>query len=160
MNKLFDLYLEDWFLEDYAAQLGSDCAFFIENTPKIATGRGEILEAVDLELKGKWLVLVNPNIHISTKEAYSGIKPKQPEVDLRPILADHQRWKDELVNDFEYGIFEIHPEIEAIKERLYEQGAFYSAMSGSGSTVFGLFDKEPELEVGTKGYFVFRAQIA
>lgn len=159
MNKLFDLYLEDWFLEDYAAQLGSDCAFFIENTPKIATGRGEILKAIDLELKGKWLVLVNPNIHIGTKEAYVGIKPKQPEVDLRVILADRQRWKDELVNDFEYGIFEIHPEIKAIKESLYEQGAFYSAMSGSGSTVFGLFDKEPELETGTKGYFVFKGEI-
>lgn len=159
MNKLFDLYLEDWFLEDYAAQLGSDCPFFIENTPKIATGRGEILESIDLKLKGNWLVLVNPNIHIGTKEAYAGIEPKQPEVDLKTILFDRDRWKEELVNDFEDNIFQTHPEIKAIKEDLYNQGAYYAAMSGSGSTVFGLFDKEPTIEVGTKGYFVFKGEI-
>jgi 4-diphosphocytidyl-2-C-methyl-D-erythritol kinase len=159
MNKLFDLYLEDWFLEDYAAQLGSDSPFFIENTPKIATGRGEILEAIDLELKGKWLVLVNPNIHISTKEAYAGVKPKQPEVDIKVILSDRERWEEELVNDFEPSIFEKHPEIKAIKKSLYDQGAFYAAMSGSGSTVFGLFDKEPNLEAEPDGYFVFKGEI-
>ena len=159
MNKLFDLYLEDWFLEDYAAQLGSDCPFFIENTPKIATGRGEILESIDLKLRGNWLVLVNPNIHIGTKEAYAGIEPKRPEVDLKELLSDRGRWKEELVNDFERSIFENHPEIKAIKEGLYNQGAYYAAMSGSGSTVFGLFDKEPEAEVGTKEYFVFKGEI-
>lgn len=159
MNKLFDLYLEEWFLEDYAAQLGSDCPFFIENTPKIATGRGEILDSIDLTLKGKWLVLVNPNIHIGTKEAYAGIKPKQPEADLKAILSDRERWKEDLVNDFEPSIFEKHPEIKAIKEGLYDQGAYYAAMSGSGSTVFGLFDEEPNLEAEPDGYFVFKGEI-
>jgi 4-diphosphocytidyl-2-C-methyl-D-erythritol kinase len=77
MNNLFDLYLENWFLEDYAAQLGSDCAFFIDNTPKIATGRGEILEPVDVDLKGNHLVLIKPPIHIGTKEAYAGVVPKK-----------------------------------------------------------------------------------
>lgn len=159
MNKLFDLYLEDWFLEDYAARLGSDCSFFIENKPKIASGRGEILEATNLDLKGKWLVLVNPNIHIDTKEAYAGIKPKKPQEDLRVILADRKRWKEELVNDFEYSIFQKYPEIKAIKEGLYQQGAFYAAMSGSGSTVFGLFDQKPKWEADTKGYSVFQAEV-
>lgn len=159
MNKLFDLYLEDWFLEDYAAKLGSDCPFFIENTPKIATGRGEILETADLKLKGQWLALVNPNIHIGTKEAYAGIKPKRPQVDLKEVLNDRDRWKEELVNDFEASIFVKHPEIKAIKEKLYDRGAYYAAMSGSGSTVFGLFDKEPDVEVGTTGYFTFKGEI-
>src|SRR5690606_13579468 len=76
MNNLFDLHLEDWFLEEYAALLGSDCPFFIENSPKIASGRGEILQPVELDLAGKWLVLINPNLHIDTKKAYSGVRPK------------------------------------------------------------------------------------
>lgn len=159
MNKLFDLYLEDWFLEDYAAQLGSDCPFFIENTAKIATGRGEILEPIDLTLKGKWLVLVHPNIHIGTKEAYAGLKPKRPEVALSVILADRGRWKEELVNDFEHSIFEAHPEIKAIKNGLYDQGAFYSSMSGSGSTVFALFDEEPEVVTKEGSHFHFKAEL-
>src|SRR5690606_28718323 len=78
MNNLFDLHLEDFLLEEYAARLGSDCPFFIENTPKLATGRGEVLEPVKIELKGKWLLLVNPNLHIGTKEAYGGVVPKKP----------------------------------------------------------------------------------
>src|SRR5690554_1053070 len=156
MNKLFDLYLEDWFLEDYAAQLGSDCSFFIEDTPKIATGRGEILSPIALDLTGKWLILVNPNLHIGTKEAYAGVVPKKPTEDLREILADTSVWKDRLKNDFEDSIFQKYPLIQSIKESLYEQGAFYAAMSGSGSTVFGLFDQEPETNFSAKGYFVFK----
>lgn len=159
MNKLFYLHLEDWFLQDYAAQLGSDCPFFIENTPKIATGRGEILHPVELDLKGRWLVLVNPNMHIGTKEAYEGLTPKPPKRDLRAILSNSALWKEQLVNDFEVSIFRRYPEIKAIKESLYGQGAFYSAMSGSGSTVFGLFDQEPQIEVEIEGYFVFKAKI-
>ncbi|MEB2780152.1 4-(cytidine 5'-diphospho)-2-C-methyl-D-erythritol kinase [Algoriphagus sp. C2-6-M1] len=143
MNNLFDLILDDFFLEEYAAQLGSDCAFFVENTPKIAKGRGELLEPVELDLKGTHLVLINPRIHIGTKEAYAGVTPALPKVKLEEVLADRNRWKDELVNDFEPSIFKNHPEIAAIKEKLYENGAYYAAMSGSGSSVFGLFEKKP-----------------
>lgn len=157
MNKLFDLYLEDWFLEDYAARLGSDCPFFIENTPKIATGRGENLEAIDLDLKGKWLLLVNPNIHIGTKEAYAGVTPKQPAGDLKEILSDPRMWRTELLNDFEESIFPKYPEIKAVKDSLYDQGAFYAAMSGSGSTVFGLFHQEPEWKTESRDYNIFKA---
>lgn len=159
MNNLFDLLLEDWFLEDYAAQLGSDCPFFIENTPKIATGRGEILEPVEVDLSGKHLLLINPNIHIGTKEAYAGVSPKTSSIDLKEVLAERSRWKDELVNDFEASIFPQYPEIASIKSQLYEMGAFYAAMSGSGSTVFGLFDKKPEKGNWKEGYFVFEGEM-
>lgn len=155
MNNLFDLILDDFFLEEYAAALGSDCAFFIENTPKIATGRGEILEPIALDLKGTHLVLINPGIHIGTKEAYAGVTPAEPKVRLKEILADKSRWKNELVNDFEASIFPNHPKIAEIKEKLYEHGAYYAAMSGSGSSVFGLFEEKPEQIKLTKGYFIF-----
>ncbi|MDO8965452.1 4-(cytidine 5'-diphospho)-2-C-methyl-D-erythritol kinase [Algoriphagus sp.] len=151
MNNLFDLHLDDFFLEEYATELGSDCPFFIANTPKIARGRGEILEPIDLSLQGTYLVLVNPGIHIGTKEAYAGVTPAPPKVKLEEVLADRSRWKAELVNDFEPSIFKNHPEIAEIKEKMYDAGAFYSAMSGSGSSVFGLFDTKPS-DVGFTVY--------
>jgi 4-diphosphocytidyl-2-C-methyl-D-erythritol kinase len=160
MNNLFDLLLDDFFLEEYAAQLGSDCAFFVENTPKIATGRGEILEPIDLDMKGTHLVLINPGIHIGTKEAYSGVTPTPSKTNLREVLADRNRWKDELINDFEASIFPNHPEIAKIKKRLYEAGAFYAAMSGSGSSVFGLFTKSPERLEWPKDHFVFEHEMS
>ncbi len=155
MNNLFDLILDDFFLEDYAAHLGSDCPFFIENTPKIARGRGEILEPVTLSLKGSHLVLINPQIHIGTKEAYAGVTPSQPKVKLEEVLADRSRWKADLVNDFELSVFQNHPEIAGIKTKLYEAGAYYAAMSGSGSSVFGLFDQEVTDLSWKDEYFVF-----
>lgn len=156
MNNLFDLHLDNFFLEEYAALLGSDCAFFIENTPKIASGRGEILEPIDLSLKGKRLLLINPGIHIGTKEAYAGVTPSIPNVKLSEILADQSRWKVELINDFEASIFPNHPEIAKIKAKLYEAGAFYAAMSGSGSSVFGLFTEEPKTVKLDESYFYFQ----
>lgn len=155
MNNLFDLHLDDFFLEEYAAELGSDCPFFVENTPKIARGRGEILEPIDLSLKGSYLVLINPGIHVGTKEAYAGVTPGPPKVKLEEVLADRSRWKAELVNDFESSIFKNHPEIAEIKEKMYSAGAYYAAMSGSGSSVFGLFDYQPsEIEISDE-YFRF-----
>jgi 4-diphosphocytidyl-2-C-methyl-D-erythritol kinase len=159
MNKLFDLHLENWFLEEYASQLGSDCPFFVENTPKIATGRGEILEPVEVDLKGKYLVLINPNIHISTQEAYSGVKPQNPHGNLKDILSDQSLWKEYLVNDFETNIFPKYPEIANIKSNLYEMGAFYAAMSGSGATVFGLYDQKPSTPYTSERYFYFEKQL-
>ncbi len=159
MNRLFELHLEDWFLEDYAAQLGSDCPFFIQNISKIATGRGETQETVDINLKGKYLILINPNIHISTREAYAGVIPQKPAVDLKSILADQSLWKNHLVNDFETSIFPKYPEIAEIKDRIYGLGAFYAAMSGSGATVFGLFDSKPESATWKESYFVFEKEM-
>ena len=159
MNNLFDIHLDDFFLEEYAAQLGSDCPFFIENTPKISTGRGEILMSIDLSLKGSYLVLINPGIHIGTKEAYAGVTPTPPKVKLEEVLTDKSRWKTELVNDFESSIFKNHPEIAKIKEKIYEAGAFYAAMSGSGSSVFGLFDEKPSKMNWDADYFVFEGEL-
>ncbi len=159
MNHLFDLILDDFFLEEYAAELGSDCAFFIENTPKIASGRGEVLEPVELDLTGVHLILVNPGIHIGTKEAYSGVTPKTPKVILSEVLADRRRWKEELVNDFEKSIFPNHPEIADIKAKLYDSGAFYAAMSGSGSSVFGLFESQPKEITWDEKYFTFESPL-
>ena len=157
MNRLFDLHLEDWFLEDYAAQLGSDCPFFIQNNPKIATGRGEILEPVDVNIQGDHLVLIKPPIHVGTKAAYAGVKPQTPKFQLKEILSNKSSWKEMLVNDFEASIFPQYPEIAQIKAELYEMGAYYAAMSGSGSTVFGLFKETPPKNVWPSEYFVFES---
>lgn len=159
MNNLFDLHLDDFFLEEYAAELGSDCPFFIENTPKIIRGRGEILEPCSVNLQGSYLVLIHPGIHVGTKEAYAGVVPKAPKTKLETILADRSRWKEELVNDFEPSIFKKYPEIEAIKSRMYSAGAYYAAMSGSGSSVFGLFEEKPMDLSFDKGYFLFEQKI-
>jgi len=156
MNRLFDLYLDDFILEDYAAQLGSDCPFFIENKPKIARGRGEILEKVDVDLKGDYLVLVKPPVHIGTKEAYAGVTPKSPELDLKSILKDKSLWKEKLVNDFEKSIFPNHPQLAEIKQQIYDMGAYYAAMSGSGSTLFGLFKEAPKEVEWPENYFSFQ----
>lgn len=159
MNQLFELYLEDWFLEDYAAELGSDCPFFIQNTPKIATGRGEILEPVEVSLKGDHIVLVKPPVHIGTKEAYAGVKPQAPKNNLREILKDKSSWRELLVNDFEASIFPQYPELAEIKAKLYEMGAYYAAMSGSGSTVFGLFKETPAKGNWPSEYFIFEGYV-
>ncbi|WP_268035703.1 4-(cytidine 5'-diphospho)-2-C-methyl-D-erythritol kinase [Algoriphagus sp. PAP.12] len=159
MSNLYDLHLEDFFLEEYAAHLGSDCPFFIENTPKIAKGRGEILEPIDISLKGSFLVLINPGIHIGTKEAYAGVTPEAPKVKLEEVLVDRSRWKAELVNDFEASIFQNHQELAEIKSQLYNAGAYYAAMSGSGSTMFGLFDEKPESLEVNPDYFNFTKQL-
>lgn len=159
MNTLFELHLEDWILEDYAAQLGSDCPFFIQNKPKIATGRGEILEPVDVDLKGNYIVLVKPPIHVGTKEAYAGVKPQAPKYPLKEVLKDKNSWKEMLVNDFENSIFPQYPEIAEIKAKLYKMGAYYAAMSGSGSTVFGLFTAKPEPINWSSEYTVFESVV-
>ena len=159
MNSLFELHLDDFFLEEYAEQLGSDCPFFIENTPKIARGRGEILEPISLDLKGNWLVLINPGIHVGTKEAYAGVTPGAPKVNLAEVIQDRGRWKAELVNDFEASIFKNYPKIAEIKKKMYGAGAFYSAMSGSGSSVFGLFEEKQERMEWPDRYFVFEEKL-
>jgi 4-diphosphocytidyl-2-C-methyl-D-erythritol kinase len=129
-------------LEEYAGRLGADCPFFIRNKPVFAEGIGDIFTPVDVSLKGYYLVLAKPDIHVSTKEAYAGVTPKQPtfcltEISRLPI----EEWKNRIVNDFEEGIFARYPAIGAIKQALYDRGAIYASMSGSGSSVFGIFEK-------------------
>ena len=141
LNKKFNLGLSEDQLLQYALQLGSDCPFFIKNQPCFATSRGEMLEELQLNLSGYQIVLVNPNIHINTGQAFSKVTPRSDRTSIRDII--HQpiaQWKETLKNDFEEGVFSEYPQIKIIKEQLYQQGAVYASMSGSGSTVYGLFN--------------------
>lgn len=138
-------------MERYAAKLGADCAFFITSEPAYATGIGEILQPIGNErackryLDDKWIALVKPDVAISTREAFANIKPHKPKVNCRDVvLQPVETWKDSLVNDFEDSIFPAHPEFAEIKSKLYDSGAFYAQMSGSGSTLFGLYHEKPE----------------
>ena len=148
LNDQFQLFLDDDLLEAYAADLGSDCPFFIRNQPALATGTGTTLSPLALDLSGLKLLVINPGIHVATKDAYAGVNPKAAEYDVEEVLLsrDFDRWKKELVNDFEPGIFKLHPVLGAIKKQLYEQGALYAAMSGSGSTLFGLFERPVSID--------------
>lgn len=147
LNKMFDLGLSAERLEGYAAQLGSDCPFFVQNKPVFASGRGEVLEPINISLKGKYLVLVKPDVYVSTKEAYAECKPAIPTVGLKEIAQlPLERWKELMVNDFELSVFELHPIIAQIKSSLYASGAIYASMSGSGSSVFGIYNEEQELK--------------
>lgn len=147
LNNIFELGLNTEQLEYYAAQLGSDCPFFVNNKPVLVSGRGEVFTEVKLNLGGRFMVLINPQIHISTKEAYAGIQPKMPEMSCHHILQQPmENWEGLLVNDFEASLFPNYPQLPAIKKRLYQAGAIYASMTGSGSTVFGIFDEEIKLE--------------
>lgn len=140
LNAMFSLGLGDDELERRVAVLGADCAFFVRNRPVFATGIGNIFRPLELSLAGWHLVLVKPDIFVSTKEAYAGIRPHRPATPVTDIVCRPvEEWHGLLTNDFEEGIFALHPAIAGIKEQLYARGAAYAAMSGSGSSVFGLF---------------------
>lgn len=143
LNEKFLLALSTEQMESYAAQIGADCAFFIKNKPVFATGIGNVFEPIELSLKGYHIVLVKPDIFVSTHDAFSQIKPTRPGVSLKEIVKQPiENWKDSMKNDFEESVFLKFPEVAAIKDELYDLGAVYAAMSGSGSSVYGIF-KEP-----------------
>ena len=146
LNEQFQLGLTPQQLIDYAAQLGADCPIFIMNRPAYAEGIGERLTSIDLDLKGWYMAVVRPDIPVPTKEAFAHITPQMPkkcckEIVMQPI----ETWREELVNDFETSVFTAHPELAIIKEQLYQLGATYAAMSGSGSALFGLFREHIDL---------------
>ena len=147
LDERFRLNMGNAEMERYAAQLGADCAFFITSEMAYATGIGEILTPVDNEennLEGYYLALMKPNVAISTAEAFAGITPKKPIKNCRDIVRQPiDTWRAELTNDFEKPIFAIHPILATVKEKLYEKGALYAQMSGSGSTIFGIFGQKP-----------------
>lgn len=146
LNKKYDLGLTDDILEKYAARLGADCAFFIKNKPAFAEGIGDILSPVSLSLQGYKILLAKPDIFVSTQDAFSKIKPHRPEKSLKEIIQlPVVEWKDILVNDFEESVFSQFPAIGEIKHEMYRAGAVYASMSGSGSSVYGLFKAEAEL---------------
>lgn len=147
LNQMFKLGLSDEQMIQYAARLGADCAFFILNKPCYAEGIGEKLEPIGLDLSGWYLAIVRPAIPVSTKEAFSLITPQHLALNCRDVVMQPvETWRDRLTNDFEKSVFALHPEIGAIKDRLYDMGAVYAAMSGSGSSLFGLFRKPVSLE--------------
>lgn len=146
LNEMFTLGLTEQRMIDYAAQLGADCAFFILSRPSYAEGIGERLVPVSLDLSSYYIGVVRPDIPVSTREAFSLIKPVKPAKCCRDVvLQPIETWRDELSNDFEQSVFALHPEIEAIKQQLYNLGAVYAAMSGSGSAVFGIFQDPIEI---------------
>ena len=144
LNVLFHLQLSNQQMIDYASRLGADCAFFIQDQPAYAEGIGERLSPMDLNIGSEYrLAIVKPDIPVSTKEAFSLIKPHKPQKNCLDIVRQPmETWRDELVNDFEQSVFALHPEIAAVKQHLYDMGAIYAAMSGSGSAVFAFFRKE------------------
>lgn len=157
LDRLFGLGLDEEELIDCAAQLGSDTAFFVRNTPQLCTGRGEVMTPFEIALGGMTLVILKPDEGVSTREAYAGVTPRYPAVALaerlrRPIAE----WQGTVTNDFESPIFAAHPRIAEAKQRLLDAGALYAAMSGSGSAVFGLFGAErPAEELRTLSPYVF-----
>lgn len=147
LNQLCHLSLSEHQLMAYALQLGSDCPFFIRNKPCIAKGRGEKMKEITLDLSSYTFLIVNPGIHISTAKAFAGIKPQQPELSIEKIMEyPVKQWKQLLTNDFEKNIGEQYPNILRIIQYLYQAGAIYASMTGSGSSVYGLFEKENDIE--------------
>lgn len=142
LNDLFELQLKNEQLEKYAERLGSDCPFFVENTPKLVTGRGEEMNQINLDLSEYELVMINPGIHIGTAEAYRNVLLKTPENSLTELMnTSPEGWKTKVENAFEASLFPSYPRIEELKNALYEQGALYASMTGSGSTVYGIFEQ-------------------
>jgi 4-diphosphocytidyl-2-C-methyl-D-erythritol kinase len=143
LNAIFELNLSSQKLMTYASLLGSDCSFFIGGKPMLGSGRGEILKPLSLSLKGKFLILMNPGLHVSTADAYSRVVPGPAPLAIESILSmPLETWRKVLQNEFEKSVFERFPLIANLKDHVYESGALYASMSGSGSSVFGIFDKE------------------
>lgn len=153
LNQMCSLNLTDDQLEAYAARLGADCAFFIRNQPTYAEGIGNIFSPVKLSLAGWQLLLVKPDIFVSTRDAFARIRPRRPERNLRDLISQPvESWKDYMINDFEESVFPQFPAIGDIKTELYHLGAVYASMSGSGSSVYGLFAPDvvlPDVDFGT-----------
>jgi len=142
LDQKFKLQVPEEKLAAYALQLGSDCPFFLTNKPAYATGRGELLEPIAVDLSPYSIVLINPGIHVNTGLAFSKLTPALPAYSLKEIILQPvDTWKDRVNNDFEKSVFEMHPAVGEVKDFLYQQGAIYASMSGSGSTVFGIFEK-------------------
>lgn len=161
LNDKFELGISWGEMHNYARQLGSDCSFFISNKPAFAEGKGDKYESVKLDLSSYYVALIYPNIHINTAKAYSGVIPKLPTRSLENDLLNLpiELWKKNIHNDFEDSIFIQYPELKKIKEQLYSTGAEYAALSGSGSTVYGIFNNKTDLKSQFNNYFVWEGQL-
>jgi 4-diphosphocytidyl-2-C-methyl-D-erythritol kinase len=156
LNDFAGLHLSVEQLETYAGKIGADCPFFIRNQPVFAEGIGNIFSPVTLSLDPYFLVLVKPDIHVSTQAAYANVKPELPAQRITDsIQKPVETWKNTLVNDFEASVFAQYPEIGKIKQLLYDNGAVYAGMSGSGSSVFGIFETAVDLDGLFSAYNTF-----
>jgi len=160
LNQLFNLNLDKETLAQYALTLGADCPFFIYQKPLRATQTGAVFSNVEMNLSGKYIVLIKPEIHISTAEAYSGVhlEGEADSLDLS-IVNQPELWKAKYINSFENHLFKKYPLLKELKDSLYNQGAIYASMSGSGSTLFGIFDSEPMIRDEWKKHFVFSKKL-
>ncbi len=156
LNEEFNLNLTPIDLEKFAAELGADCPFFVLDKPVFASGIGNIFSNVNISIKGYYIVIIKPIIYVSTSNAYSGVKPQKSAFSLLNLSEKSiSEWKDIVVNDFEKSVFLKFPAIAAIKEALYQQGALYASMSGSGSSVYGIFDKKVDVSTSFQDCFVW-----
>ncbi|MFA6925079.1 MAG: 4-(cytidine 5'-diphospho)-2-C-methyl-D-erythritol kinase [Bacteroidales bacterium] len=156
LNDIFKLNISVKQMQNYAAKLGSDCAFFIENKPAFCFKRGDEFEKIKLYLSKYCFVLINPGIHINTAKAYSNIITAKPKTSIKELIElPLSKWKDYIFNDFEKNIFVKYPQIKKIKDFFYKQGAVYSSMTGSGSSVYGIFDREIKLKNLPSEYFIW-----
>ncbi|WP_256012402.1 4-(cytidine 5'-diphospho)-2-C-methyl-D-erythritol kinase [Desertivirga xinjiangensis] len=156
LDQKFNLCLSIEKMEDYARQLGADCAFFIRNQPVFASGKGDEFTSITLDLSRYYIILVMPPVHVSTGEAYRGVKPATPPFSLKDLIGlPIDQWKGQIKNDFEESVFKNHPSIRGIKSALYEAGALYASMSGSGAAVYGIFKDPAELPGLEKNNQVF-----
>ena len=157
MNEKFELGMEASQMEAYASKLGSDCAFFIQNKPALAVGKGDQLHAIEVDLSTYFIMLVMPKVQVSTSDAYRGVRPAAVASSLADLIKlPVEEWRVAIKNDFEPSVFLQHPIIAEIKSKLYSAGALYACMSGSGSSVFGIFEKElklPDLEQDNKVFY-------
>ncbi|MEO9144551.1 MAG: 4-(cytidine 5'-diphospho)-2-C-methyl-D-erythritol kinase [Ginsengibacter sp.] len=151
LNQTFNLELSPFRFFEYASMLGSDCSFFLFNKPCIATGRGESMEVIKFSLSGYKILLINPGIHINTKETFQQVIPEIPKKQIKDIIQQPiETWKHELINDFEKVVFPRYNEIKNLKENLYNHGAVYASMTGTGSTVFGIFNSKDKINFPIK----------
>ncbi len=160
INKCFGLKLSKEELKNISLEIGSDCPFFLTGHPSFATGRGEIMQPLKPVLSGYYLVLLNPGVEINTREAYQNCLPHTPSSTPEQLVSKPiNEWKDLIINDFEEYAFRKYPVIGEIKDAIYTSGALFSLMSGSGSSVYGIFRKKPKLPVALKSYIIFEGFI-
>lgn len=161
LKDIFHIALSSDEMKNYARKIGSDCSFFIEDKPMAGSGKGDKLTSIPVSLTGKFLVIVKPPIHIATAEAYQHVIPGKPSAALEETLSKPvSEWPNDLKNDFEESVFRRYPEIGKIKRQLYEEGALYASMSGSGSAVYGIFESKTDVKDKFSGVFYWSAVLA
>jgi len=160
LNEYFKLEIPEHELISVASDLGNDCPFFIQNKPAFAYNKGQLIKPIEPDMDSKYIVIVFPNIHISTQWAYNSVQPEgKPESLIDLIALPIDQWKKRICNDFETIVFEKYPQIQKIKEELYSQGAIYASLSGSGSAVYGLFNQKPDLRKKFINYFYWQGPL-